>query len=42
VDLRARWQRARSRLNLPVAGRIAQSALAAGTAWESPVPRVSA
>jgi hypothetical protein len=42
VDLRARWQRARSRLNLPVAGRIAQSALAAGAAWESPVPRVSA
>jgi hypothetical protein len=34
VDLRARWQRARSRLNLPVAGRIAQSALAAGAAWE--------
>jgi uncharacterized membrane protein YgaE (UPF0421/DUF939 family) len=34
VDLRARWQRARSRLNLPVVGRIAQSALAAGAAWE--------
>jgi hypothetical protein len=34
VDLRARSQRARSRLNLPVAGRIAQSALAAGAAWE--------
>jgi uncharacterized membrane protein YgaE (UPF0421/DUF939 family) len=34
VDLRARWQRARSRLDLPVAGRIAQSALAAGAAWE--------
>jgi uncharacterized membrane protein YgaE (UPF0421/DUF939 family) len=34
VDVRARWQRARSRLDLPVAGRIAQSALAAGAAWE--------
>ncbi|MDP9261940.1 MAG: FUSC family protein [Actinomycetota bacterium] len=34
MDLRARWQRARSRLNLPVVGRIAQSALAAGAAWE--------
>jgi len=34
VDVRARWQRARSRLNLPVVGRIAQSALAAGAAWE--------
>jgi uncharacterized membrane protein YccC len=34
VDLRARWQRARSRLDLPVVGRIAQSALAAGAAWE--------
>jgi hypothetical protein len=34
VDLRARWQRARSRLALPVVGRIAQSALAAGAAWE--------
>jgi Fusaric acid resistance protein-like len=34
VDLRARWQRARSRLNLPAVGRIAQSALAAGAAWE--------
>ncbi|MDX6441569.1 MAG: hypothetical protein QOE43_1298 [Gaiellaceae bacterium] len=34
MDLRARWQRARSRLGLPVVGRIAQSALAAGAAWE--------
>jgi uncharacterized membrane protein YgaE (UPF0421/DUF939 family) len=34
VDVRARWQRARSRLALPVVGRIAQSALAAGAAWE--------
>jgi uncharacterized membrane protein YgaE (UPF0421/DUF939 family) len=34
VDVRARWQRARSRLDLPVVGRIAQSALAAGAAWE--------
>jgi Fusaric acid resistance protein-like len=34
VDLRARLQRARSRLDLPVAGRITQSALAAGAAWE--------
>jgi uncharacterized membrane protein YgaE (UPF0421/DUF939 family) len=34
VDVRARWQRARSRLELPVVGRIAQSALAAGAAWE--------
>ena len=34
MDVRARWKRARSRLNLPVAGRIAQSALAAGAAWE--------
>jgi hypothetical protein len=34
VDLRARWQRACSRLDLLVAGRIAQSALAAGAAWE--------
>jgi hypothetical protein len=34
VDVRARVQRARSRLNLPVLGRIAQSAIAAGIAWE--------
>ncbi len=34
MDLRARRQRARSRLSLPVVGRIAQSALAAGAAWE--------
>ena len=34
MDVRARWQRARSRLDLPVVGRIAQSALAAGAAWE--------
>ena len=34
MDVRGRWQRARSRLGLPVAGRIAQSALAAGAAWE--------
>jgi uncharacterized membrane protein YgaE (UPF0421/DUF939 family) len=34
VDVRARSQRARSRLDLSVVGRIAQSALAAGAAWE--------
>jgi hypothetical protein len=34
VDVRARLQRARSRLTLPVLGRIAQSAIAAGVAWE--------
>jgi hypothetical protein len=34
VDLRARLERARRRLDLPVLGRIAQSALAAGLAWE--------
>ncbi len=34
MDVRARWERARSRLSLSVVGRIAQSALAAGAAWE--------
>jgi len=34
VDVRGRLQRARSRLTLPVLGRIAQSALAAGISWE--------
>jgi hypothetical protein len=34
VDVRARLERARSRFDLPVLGRIAQSALAAGAAWE--------
>jgi hypothetical protein len=34
VDVRARLQRARNRLTLPVLGRIAQSAIAAGVAWE--------
>jgi hypothetical protein len=34
VDVRARLQRARSRFDLPVLGRIAQSAIAAGVAWE--------
>lgn len=34
MDVRARLQRARSRFDLPVLGRIAQSAVAAGVAWE--------
>jgi hypothetical protein len=34
VDVRARLQRARSRFDLSVLGRIAQSAIAAGVAWE--------
>jgi uncharacterized membrane protein YgaE (UPF0421/DUF939 family) len=34
VDVRGRLQRARQRLTLPVLGRIAQSAVAAGIAWE--------
>jgi uncharacterized membrane protein YgaE (UPF0421/DUF939 family) len=34
VDVRARLERARSRLGLPVLGRLAQTALAAGIAWE--------
>jgi hypothetical protein len=34
VDVRARLQRARNRFDLPVLGRIAQSAIAAGIAWE--------
>jgi hypothetical protein len=34
VQIRARLERARSRLDLSVFGRIAQSALAAGAAWE--------
>jgi len=34
VDVRGRLQRARQRLTLPVLGRIAQSAAAAGIAWE--------
>ena len=34
MDVRARLQRARSRFDLPVLGRIAQSAIAAGIAWE--------
>jgi succinate dehydrogenase hydrophobic anchor subunit len=34
VDVRNRLERVRGRLDLPVLGRIAQSALAAGAAWE--------
>lgn len=34
MDVRGRLQRARQRLTLPVLGRIAQSAAAAGIAWE--------
>jgi len=34
VDIRARLRRARNRFDLPLLGRIAQSALAAGAAWE--------
>jgi hypothetical protein len=34
VDVRGRLQRARQRLTLPVLGRIAQAAAAAGIAWE--------
>jgi uncharacterized membrane protein YgaE (UPF0421/DUF939 family) len=34
VDVRGRWERARRRLDLPVLGRIAQTAAAAGAAWE--------
>lgn len=34
MDVRARLQRARSRFDLPLLGRIAQSAIAAGVAWE--------
>ncbi len=34
MDVRARLERARGRFDLPVLGRIAQSALAAGIAWE--------
>jgi Fusaric acid resistance protein-like len=34
VDVRGRLQRARQRLTLPVLGRIAQTAAAAGIAWE--------